>query len=83
MNKDSHSSKPWNDVPPSGKMLRPKDVVERIGLSRSQVYQMIADGRFPAFIKISERASVLPESWFNAFIAHCAENACHETREKV
>ncbi|WP_068316369.1 helix-turn-helix transcriptional regulator [Aliiruegeria sabulilitoris] len=50
-------------------MLRPAEVVERTGLSRSQIYQMIKDGVFPPFIKLSERASAMPEAWLDAFIA--------------
>ncbi len=57
----------WQDVPPTGRMLRPNDVVKCTSLSRSQIYAMIAAGTFPPFLKLSERASALPESWLNAF----------------
>lgn len=58
----------WQDVPPTGQMLRPNEVFKRTALSRSQIYMMIADGRFPPFVKLSARASALPESWLHAFI---------------
>ncbi len=62
------TNQPWRAVEPNGRMLRPNDVVERTGLSRSQIYQMISEERFPPFIKLSTRASAMPEAWLNAFI---------------
>ncbi|NDV86546.1 AlpA family phage regulatory protein [Aurantimonas aggregata] len=56
-------------------MLRPEAVITRVGLSRSQVYQMIAEERFPPFLKLSTRASAMPEAWLDAFIARRAEIA--------
>lgn len=63
----------WKDTPPRGKLLRPQDVVERTGLSRSQIYQMIAEERFPPFVKLSTRASALPEAWLDRFVELQAE----------
>ncbi len=63
----------WQNVEPKGKMLRPSKVVELTGLSRSQVYSMIADGQFPPFLKLSQRASAMPESWLEAFLLHRVE----------
>lgn len=37
--------------------LRLRDVIRRIGLSRTTIYRLIGDGRFPAPVKLSERAS--------------------------
>lgn len=65
--------KPWNSTPAGGRLLRPNEVARIIGLSRSQIYQMIKDGDFPPFIKLSERASAMPEAWLNAFIASRVE----------
>ena len=67
--------RPWVNVRPSGRMYRPTAVVDRTGLSRSQIYQMISEGRFPPFIPLSTRAVALPESWLDAFLearAHAA-----------
>jgi len=44
--------KPWATVRPTGRMYRPSAVVDRTGLSRSQIYQMISDGRFPPFVPL-------------------------------
>lgn len=62
------NSRPWADTPPSGRMLRPREVFKRVGLSRSQVYMMISAREFPPFLKLSERTSALPESWLDAFL---------------
>ncbi len=65
----------WCEIEPSGRLLRPSEVIRKTGLSRSQIYQMISEGRFPPFLKLSERASAMPEAWLNAFVATCAKNA--------
>ncbi|MFK7942359.1 MAG: helix-turn-helix transcriptional regulator [Paracoccaceae bacterium] len=56
-------------------MLRPAEVVERIGISRSQIYAMISEGTFPPFIKLGRRASGLPEAWLDCFIEDRAASA--------
>lgn len=38
------------------KILRRNDVLEIIGLSRSTLYYLVRDGRFPAPISIGQRA---------------------------
>ncbi len=64
-----YETKPsWTRIRPEGRMLRPKEVADRLGLSRSQIYEMIARGEFPPFVKLSARASALPESWLSAFL---------------
>jgi prophage regulatory protein len=47
------------DAAPSGptRILRLKEVIRLVGLSRSQIYQMAADGTFPKPIKIGVHAS--------------------------
>jgi predicted DNA-binding transcriptional regulator AlpA len=62
-------SKNWENVSPTGRMLRPNEVIATTGLSRSQIYSMISNREFPPFIKLSARASALPEAWLEAFIA--------------
>lgn len=78
MGKIDSKYKPWADCPPSGRLLRPEEVVERIGLSRSQVYAMIADGTFPPFLKVSTRAAALPETWLDCFIRSRAQAALED-----
>lgn len=67
--------KPWASVRPTGRMYRPSAVVDLTGLSRSQIYQMISEGRFPPFIPLSTRAVALPESWLDAFLEARAQAA--------
>lgn len=69
------SKKPWIGVPPHGRLLRPNEVFGRTGLSKAQVYEMIRNGHFPPFLKLSARAAALPESWLDAFIEHRAQAA--------
>ena len=75
MNSTHHTSKPWVDCPPGGRLLRPQEVFERTGLSRSQVYAMIADGSFPPFLKVSTRAAAMPAAWLESFVSDRASAA--------
>jgi len=69
------NAQPWVGCPPNGRMLRPSQVFERTGLSKSQVYALIADGLFPPFVKLSARASAMPEAWLDCFISERARLA--------
>jgi prophage regulatory protein len=71
---------PWRDRDPEGRLLRPEEVVTRTGLSKSQIYAMIAEGKFPPFVKLSARASALPEAWLRAFIDAKAADAIGNKR---
>lgn len=73
----------WQNVEPTGRMLRPAEVVSRIGLSRSQIYAMIAEHRFPPFLKLSERAAAMPEAWLNAFIRLRADDVSASDSKSV
>lgn len=68
MSTETNSKAPWKDCSPGGRLLRPEEVFKRTGLSRSQVYAMIAEGAFPPFLKLSTRAAALPETWLECFI---------------
>jgi prophage regulatory protein len=46
----------------TNKALRLPTVIERTGLSRSSIYRLVQLGRFPAPVKLSERASAWRES---------------------
>jgi len=39
------------------KILKIKTVIEKTGLSRSSIYRLIAAGKFPTQVKLSERAA--------------------------
>jgi prophage regulatory protein len=51
------------------KILRRTQVEDRIGLSRSTLYAMIADGTFPKPIRIGKRAVGWTESSLTAWVA--------------
>ena len=44
------------------RFLRMGDLRQKVGLSRSQIYKLIADGDFPKQNKLGERISVWEES---------------------
>ncbi len=50
-------------------LLRIKSVLAKTGLSRSTMYVLIADGRFPAPVKLSARCSAWPSDKVDAWIA--------------
>lgn len=56
-----------HQTPPTT-ILRLPDVISRVGLSRSQVYAMIARGEFPKQIRLSPRTSGWIESDIEAWI---------------
>lgn len=48
-------------------MIRLKEVCELLGMSRSSIYKLIAEGRFPAPVRVSVRSVRWPvdalEAW--------------------
>lgn len=59
---------PWLGIKPGGRLAKIDDVVERTKLSRSQIYSLIGEKRFPLMIKLSARASATPEVWLDACV---------------
>lgn len=60
------SSSPAGPLPI--RLLRINDVADRLGLSRSHVWRMVKDGRFPKPRRLSSRAIAWPESDVSAWI---------------
>ena len=54
----------------STRLLRLKQVVLKVGLSRSQIYKLIAKGLFPEQTKIGSKISVWPEHAIDQWINH-------------
>jgi prophage regulatory protein len=54
---------------PEDRIVRLKTVLSRTGLSRSTIYRKIAEGTFPAQLKISTNGSGWHESDINRWIA--------------
>ena len=48
--------------------LRIRDVCNRVGVSRTHLYRLVARGIFPAPIRLSERVSVWRESEINGWL---------------
>lgn len=65
---DKAENRAWNDVAVVGPLLRPASAARYVSLSRSTMYQLIGEGRFPPLIELSKRASGIPISWLDAFI---------------
>ena len=59
------------------KILRLGEVLDRTGLSRSTLYRKIAEGTFPAQVKISARSAGWYEAdldrWFADPMGYCSE----------
>ena len=55
------------------KLLRLKDVIPKVGLSRSQIYKLIAKGLFPEQIKIGPKISAWPEQTIDQWISRQIE----------
>lgn len=51
------------------RLLRLKQVVLKVGLSRSQIYKLIAKGLFPEQIKIGSKISAWPEQTIDQWIS--------------
>ena len=62
-------------------VLRLPQVLARVGISRSQVYAMIAAGSFPAPIPVSSRIRGWLESEITDFVARCAEQRKPESKK--
>ena len=60
-------------------LLRLPDVRQATGLGRSTIYALIAEGRFPSPIKVSERATAWVGKEVNAWI----EQRIVESRKSV
>ncbi len=77
------SNSSWAGVPPTGRLLRPAEVCKRVGLSRSQVYDLIRRGAFPPFIKLSPGTSAMPEAWLDEFVHTKARDAIDASEARI
>jgi prophage regulatory protein len=60
-------------VSQANRLLRLKQVVLKVGLSRSQIYKLIARGLFPEQTKIGPKISVWPEHAIDQWISRQIE----------
>lgn len=61
--------KPWENIPPTGPMLRPKEAAAWLGLSLTGYYEQCRSGHVPKPIKIGLRSTGVPKPWLDAVIA--------------
>lgn len=57
-------------MPAPDRIIRLKTVLARTGLSRSTIYRKIAEGTFPAQIRISTNGAGWRESDINSWVAN-------------
>jgi prophage regulatory protein len=59
------------DSPPEsvGRLIRLSEVEKIVGLKRSAIYKRIADGSFPACVKLGLRASAWSDRAIHAWVA--------------
>jgi prophage regulatory protein len=55
----------------SSRILKAKEVAERVSISTSQVYRLARDGRFPEPVKITENRSGWLETEVDQWIDEC------------
>ena len=53
------------------RILKAKEVAERVSISTSQVYRLVRDGRFPEPVKITENRSGWLETEVDQWIDEC------------
>ena len=68
-------------TPPQGRLIRRKELEDRIGLARSTIYRMMAEETFPRPVRIGRRAVAWPESEIEHWIA--ARPAADPTEPRV
>ena len=64
-------------------LLRLPQVLERVGLKTTRLYQLIGDGKFPAPIKLGDRAIAFLESEVDDWIATQAQKPRADIRTKT
>lgn len=58
---------------PAGRLLRLPEVMARVGLKRSAIYQRMTDGRFPRSRSLGPKCTVWIESEVDAWIRDIAQ----------
>lgn len=58
---------------PAGRLLRLPEVIARVGLKRSAIYQRMSDGRFPRSRSLGPKCTVWVEAEIDDWIRQIAE----------
>jgi predicted DNA-binding transcriptional regulator AlpA len=67
---------PWESIPVTGPLLRPKWAAAYLGITRQQYYYMMKGGRVPPTISVGDgpgAAVGVPIPWLEAFVRARAE----------
>ena len=65
---------PLAETVPPARLLRLPEVMARVGLRRSAIYQRMSEGRFPRSRSLGPKCAVWVEVEINAWIAQVAAN---------
>ncbi|MBS0480969.1 MAG: AlpA family transcriptional regulator [Proteobacteria bacterium] len=58
------------------RFMRLPEVIERVGLKRSAIYQRMSEGRFPRSRSLGARCTIWIESEVEQWMASCARHDC-------
>ncbi|WP_130752894.1 helix-turn-helix transcriptional regulator [Sphingobium xenophagum] len=62
------ADKASQQVPPPARLLRLPEVIDRVGLRRSAIYQRMSEGRFPKSRSLGPKCAVWVEAEIEAWI---------------
>ena len=67
-------------VPPPPRLLRLPEVIDRVGLRRSAIYQRMSEGRFPKSRSLGPKCTVWVEEEIDAWIRSIADKPHRDAR---
>lgn len=67
-------------VPPPPRLLRLPEVIDRVGLRRSAIYQRMSEGRFPKSHSLGPKCTVWVEEEIDAWIRSIADKPHRDAR---
>ena len=68
----THTSQPADALPPA-RLLRLPEVIARVGLRRSAIYQRMSEGRFPRSRSLGPKCAVWIEAEIEEWIKQIAD----------
>ena len=60
-------------APPAARLLRLPEVIDRVGLRRSAIYQRMSEGRFPKSRSLGPKCAVWVEAEIDQWISEIAK----------
>ena len=70
----SRESNALPPAPPPARLLRLPEVIDRVGLRRSAIYQRMSEGRFPKSRSLGPKCAVWVEAEIDEWIQAVARN---------